>query len=50
MVEGFFFTFDSAFEMSAFWAASVALAAFLVGGLFLITRPAPEVVGHPIGL
>ncbi|EAQ28630.1 di-tripeptide ABC transporter-like protein [Erythrobacter sp. NAP1] len=50
MVEGFFFTFDSAFEMWAFRGASVALAAFLLGGLFLITRPEPEVVGHPKGL
>ncbi len=50
MVEGFFFTFDSGFEMWAFRGASVALAAFLLGGLFLITRPEPEVVGHPKGL
>ncbi|MEP1421524.1 MAG: peptide MFS transporter [Erythrobacter sp.] len=50
MVEGIFFTFDSAFEMWAFRGASVALAAFLLGGLFLVTRPAPEVVGHPKGL
>ena len=50
MVEGFFFTFDSAFEMWAFRGASVALAAFLLGGLYLITRPEPEVVGHPKGL
>ncbi len=50
MVEGFFFTFDSAFEMWAFRGASVALAAFLLGGLYLITRPTPEVVGHPKGL
>ncbi|MEO0907587.1 MAG: peptide MFS transporter [Pseudomonadota bacterium] len=50
MVEGLFFTFDSAFEMWLFRGASVALVAFLLGGLFLITRPAPEVVGHPKGL
>jgi len=50
MVEGLFFTFDSAFEMWAFRGASVALAAFLLGGLYLITRPTPEVVGHPKGL
>lgn len=50
MVEGFFFTFDSTFEMWVFRGASVALAAFLLGGLFLITRPEPEVVGHPKGL
>jgi len=50
MVEGFFLTFDSTFEMWLFRGASVALAAFLLGGLFLITRPEPEVVGHPKGL
>ena len=50
MVEGLFFTFDSAFEMWSFRIASVALAAFLLGGLFLVTRPEPEVVGHPKGL
>ncbi|AOL24965.1 proton-dependent oligopeptide transporter, POT family [Erythrobacter litoralis] len=50
MIEGLFFTFDSAFEMWAFRGAAVALAAFLLGGLFLITRPQPEVVGHPKGL
>lgn len=50
MIEGFLFTFDSAFEMWAFRGAAVALAAFLLGGLFLITRPEPEVVGHPKGL
>jgi len=50
MVEGLFFTFDSAFEMWAFRGAAVALAAFLLGGLFLVTRPEPEVVGHPKGL
>ena len=30
--------------------ASVVLAAFLVGGLFAITRPKEEVLGHPKGL
>ena len=50
MVEGLFFTFDSAFEMWLFRGASVALAAFLMGGLYLITRPEPEVLGHPKGL
>jgi POT family proton-dependent oligopeptide transporter len=50
MIEGYFFTFGSAFEMWAFRGAAVALAAFLLGGLFLITRPEPEVVGHPKGL
>lgn len=46
----FIFTFDSAFELWSFWIAVVALAAFLLGGLFLVTRPEPEVVGHPKGL
>lgn len=50
MIEGLFFTFDSAFEMWLFRGASVALAAFLMGGLYLITRPEPEVLGHPKGL
>ena len=50
MVEGLIFTFDSAFEMWAFRGAAVALAAFLLGGVFLITRPTAEVVGHPKGL
>ena len=42
--------FDSAFEMWAFWAAVLALGVFLLGGLFIITRPQPEVIGHPKGL
>ncbi len=46
----FIFTFDSAFEMWTFWVAVVALAAFLLGGLFLVTRPQAEVIGHPKGL
>ena len=46
----FIFTFDSAFELWTFWIAVVALAAFLLGGLFIVTRPQPEVVGHPKGL
>lgn len=46
----FIFTFDSAFEMWTFWIAVVALAGFLLGGLFLVTRPQAEVVGHPKGL
>lgn len=46
----FIFTFDSAFEMWAFWIATLALAGFLLGGLFLITRPQEEVIGHPKGL
>ena len=50
MVEGMFFTFDSAFEMWTFRVAVVALAAFLIGGVVLITRPQAEVIGHPKGL
>ena len=50
MVEGVFFTFDSAFEMWTFRVAVVALAAFLIGGVVLITRPQEEVIGHPKGL
>lgn len=46
----FIFTFDSLFELWAFWIAVIALAGFLLGGLFLVTRPQPEVVGHPKGL
>lgn len=50
MVEGVFFTFGSTFEMWAFRVAVVALVSFLLGGLILITRPQPEVIGHPKGL
>ncbi|WP_100260011.1 peptide MFS transporter [Qipengyuania seohaensis] len=50
MIEGLFFTFDSMFEMWAFWIAVIALAAFLIGGSVLITRPQAEVLGHPKGL
>ncbi|ANU06841.1 peptide MFS transporter [Paraurantiacibacter namhicola] len=46
----FIFTFGSAYEMWAFWIAVVALAAFLLGGLFIVTRPQAEVIGHPKGL
>lgn len=46
----FIFTFDSLFELWTFWVAVVALAGFLLGGLFLVTRPQAEVVGHPKGL
>lgn len=46
----FIFTFDSLFELWTFWIAVVALAGFLLGGLFLVTRPQEEVVGHPKGL
>ncbi len=49
-MQEFIFTFDSAFEMWTFWVAVVALAGFLLGGLFIVTRPEPEVVGHPKGL
>lgn len=50
MVEGLFFTFDSQFEMWTFRVAAIALAAFLIGGVVLITRPQDEVIGHPKGL
>ncbi|MBL45689.1 peptide MFS transporter [Erythrobacter sp. SN021] len=50
MVEGMFFTFGSAFEMWAFRIAVIALAAFLIGGVVLVTRPQEEVIGHPKGL
>jgi POT family proton-dependent oligopeptide transporter len=50
MVEGVFFTFDSAFEMWTFRVAVVALAAFLIGGVVLVTRPQEVVIGHPKGL
>lgn len=46
----FIFTFDSLFELWAFWIAVVALAAFLLGGFFIVTRPQPEFAGHPKGL
>ena len=49
-MQEFIFTFDSAFEMWTFWIAVIALAGFLLAGLFIITRPEPEVVGHPKGL
>ena len=39
MVDGVFFTFNSAFEMWTFRVAVIALLAFLIGGLVLITRP-----------
>ncbi len=42
--------FDSAYELWAFWIAVVALVTFLLGGVFLTTRPQPEVIGHPKGL
>ncbi|MBH1943007.1 peptide MFS transporter [Erythrobacter sp. YJ-T3-07] len=42
--------FDSAYELWAFWIAVVALVTFLLGGVFLTTRPQAEVIGHPKGL
>nr|WP_247713343.1 peptide MFS transporter [Qipengyuania polymorpha] len=36
--------------MWTFRVAVVALAAFLIGGVVLITRPQEEVIGHPKGL
>ncbi|MFB0612023.1 peptide MFS transporter [Aurantiacibacter poecillastricola] len=50
MIEGAFFTFDSAFEMWTFRVAVVALVSFLIGGVVLCTRPQEEVIGHPKGL
>ena len=50
MIEGMFFTFDSAFEMWTFRVAVIALLGFLIGGSLLITRPQAEVMGHPKGL
>jgi len=49
-MQEFIFVFDSVFELWTFWIAVVALAAFLLGGLFIVTRPQPEFVGHPKGL
>jgi len=46
----FIFTFDSLFELWAFWVAVIALAAFLLGGTYIVTRPQPEFAGHPKGL
>ncbi|MDN3646787.1 peptide MFS transporter [Pontixanthobacter aestiaquae] len=46
----FIFTFDSLFELWAFWIAVVALAAFLLGGTYIVTRPQSEFAGHPKGL
>ncbi|WP_209348985.1 peptide MFS transporter [Pontixanthobacter sp. CEM42] len=46
----FIFTFDSLFELWTFWIAVVALAAFLLGGTYIVTRPQPEFAGHPKGL
>ncbi len=38
------------FELMLFWGAVVVLAAFLLGGTFVVTRPQPEFAGHPKGL
>ena len=46
----FIFSFDSAFEMWAFWIAVIGLALFLIGGSYIVTRPQPEFAGHPKGL
>ncbi|WP_114521286.1 peptide MFS transporter [Altererythrobacter sp. ZODW24] len=46
----FIFKFDSLFELWAFWVAVVALAGFLLGGTYIVTRPQPEFAGHPKGL
>lgn len=46
----FIFTFDSAFELWAFWIAIIGLALFLFGGSYIVTRPQPEFAGHPKGL
>ena len=50
LMNEFIFTFDSAFELWTFWIAVIALAAFLFGGSYIITRPQPEFAGHPKGL
>lgn len=44
------FTFDSLYELWAFWIAVIALGAFLLGGSYIVTRPQPEFAGHPKGL
>ncbi len=38
------------FELVLFYGAVVVLAAFLLGGLYVVTRPQPEFAGHPKGL
>ncbi len=38
------------FELIVFWGAVVVLAAFLLGGSYVVTRPQPEFAGHPKGL
>jgi proton-dependent oligopeptide transporter, POT family len=44
------FTFDSLYELWAFWIAVIALGIFLLGGSYIVTRPQPEFAGHPKGL
>lgn len=38
------------FELVLFWGAVIMLSAFLLGGVFITTRSAPEFAGHPKGL
>ncbi len=38
------------FELILFYGAVIVLAAFLLGGLVIVTRPQPEFAGHPKGL
>ncbi|WP_336985380.1 peptide MFS transporter [Altererythrobacter aquiaggeris] len=38
------------FELVLFYGAVIVLAAFLLGGLAIVTRPQPEFAGHPKGL
>ncbi len=38
------------FELVLFWGAVIMLSAFLLGGLFITTRPTAEFAGHPKGL
>lgn len=38
------------FELVVFWGAVVVLAAFLLGGTYVVARPQPEFAGHPKGL
>ncbi len=38
------------FELVLFYGAVIVLAAFLLGGLVIVTRPQPEFAGHPKGL
>lgn len=38
------------FGLILFWGAVVVLVTFLIGGLAIVSRPAPEFGGHPKGL